>query len=148
MTYKRPESVLVIVRSLDNQVLLIHRAGSDGFWQSVTGSLEPGELPAACAVREVREETGLVAPVRDCHVMARFSIRASALHRYAPGTRYNDEHLFDCVVPEAVDVILSEEHTAFEWLTPEAAIERVWSETNRDGLRQVCAVAPGELNRI
>ena len=129
MTYKRPESVLVIVRSLDNQVLLIHRAGSDGFWQSVTGSLEPGELPAACAVREVREETGLVAPVRDCHVMARFSIRASALHRYAPGTRYNDEHLFDCVVPEA-------------------AIERVWSETNRDGLRQVCAVAPGELNRI
>lgn len=140
VAYKRPESVLVVVRTLSHRVLVIKRAGAgdEGFWQSVTGSLEPGETAAACAARELREETGIVAAVRDCQVLVRFRIRASALHRYAPGALYNEEHLFDCVLDEAVDVMLSEEHTAFEWLSVEAAIERVWSETNRDGIRRLC----------
>ncbi|MEM9603148.1 MAG: dihydroneopterin triphosphate diphosphatase [Pseudomonadota bacterium] len=143
MAYKRPESVLIVVRSATDQVLLLRRAGADGFWQSVTGSLEAGEETAACAARELREETGLEAPVHDCHLMARFAIRASALHRYPPGTVYNDEHLFECVLPTPVDITLSDEHTAYEWVSVDAALARVWSETNRDGIRQTCAAGAG-----
>ncbi len=143
MAFKRPESVLIVVRSRADEVLLMRRSGADGFWQSVTGSLEAGEDAAACAVRELAEETGLVAPLRDCCVTARFRIRESALHRYAPGTVHNTEHLFDCVLPEAVDIQLSDEHTAYTWLGVDEAIERTWSETNRDAIRQLTAGQTG-----
>ena len=41
------------------QVLLLERADHPGYWQSVTGSWDPGESLRQTAVREVREETGL-----------------------------------------------------------------------------------------
>ena len=40
-------------------MLLIERADAPGYWQSVTGSQEPGETLAATATRELREETGI-----------------------------------------------------------------------------------------
>ncbi len=130
---------MIVVRTDTNAVLMMRRSGADGFWQSVTGSLEPGEGASACAVRELEEETGLVAPVRDCHLTSRFVIRESALHRYPPGTVHNTEHLFECVLPAEVAVRLSDEHTEYTWLPPQAAIERAWSETNRDAIRQLTA---------
>jgi dATP pyrophosphohydrolase len=39
--YKIPESVLVVIHSPDQYVLLIERADQPGFWQSVTGSRTP-----------------------------------------------------------------------------------------------------------
>jgi ADP-ribose pyrophosphatase YjhB (NUDIX family) len=43
-----------------DRVLLVRRA-DDGSWTLVTGCLEPGEQPAAGAVREIAEETGVLA---------------------------------------------------------------------------------------
>ena len=48
----------------DGRTLMIHRvkkAGDihAGRWNGLGGKLEPGEMPEACAVREVREESGL-----------------------------------------------------------------------------------------
>jgi len=40
MNYKQPVSVLVLVHTIDLQVLLLERADRPGFWQSVTGSLD------------------------------------------------------------------------------------------------------------
>ena len=45
----------------DLEVLLIERADQPGFWQSVTGSQDPGETLTQTAQREVREETGIAA---------------------------------------------------------------------------------------
>ena len=45
------------------QVLLVRRA-DNGRWAPVTGILDPGEQPAVCAVREVLEETQVVARVQ------------------------------------------------------------------------------------
>jgi ADP-ribose pyrophosphatase YjhB (NUDIX family) len=42
----------------DRKVLLVKRA-DNGAWTAVTGIVEPGENPADCAAREVREETGV-----------------------------------------------------------------------------------------
>jgi len=42
------------------KVLLVKRS-DNGAWTAVTGIVEPGENPADCAAREVREETGVEA---------------------------------------------------------------------------------------
>jgi 8-oxo-dGTP pyrophosphatase MutT (NUDIX family) len=46
----------------DDRLLLVQRA-DNGAWTPVTGIPEPGEEPAAAAVREVLEETGVTARV-------------------------------------------------------------------------------------
>ena len=58
--FKIPVSVLVVIHTPDLQVLLIERADAPGLWQSVTGSQDSGETLRETAVREVREETGLM----------------------------------------------------------------------------------------
>jgi len=52
-----PRSVLVVIHTPDLQVLMMARAGWQGFWQSVTGSLAHESEPLRdAAIREVREE--------------------------------------------------------------------------------------------
>ena len=53
--------VTAVVRR-DDELLLVQRS-DNGAWTPVTGIPEPGEEPAAAAVREVLEETGVTARV-------------------------------------------------------------------------------------
>jgi ADP-ribose pyrophosphatase YjhB (NUDIX family) len=63
-------SVTAVVLDDAERVLLVQRA-DNGRWALVTGCLEPGEQPAAGAVREVEEETAvLVAAERIVSVSA------------------------------------------------------------------------------
>lgn len=55
---RRAFSVAVFARYQD-QILLIHHHRL-GTWLPVGGELEPGETPAEAALRELREETGLL----------------------------------------------------------------------------------------
>lgn len=50
-------AVTAVVRRADD--LLLVRRSDNGAWAPVSGILDPGEEPAACAVREAREETGV-----------------------------------------------------------------------------------------
>ncbi|WMX48291.1 NUDIX hydrolase [Streptomyces roseicoloratus] len=47
----------------DRGRVLLGRRADNGMWAIVGGIVEPGEQPAACAVREVYEETGVRAEV-------------------------------------------------------------------------------------
>lgn len=49
-----------VVLDGDNRVLLCRRA-DNGHWTPITGILEPGEHPAPGLVREIYEETGVMA---------------------------------------------------------------------------------------
>lgn len=53
-------STLVYVRR-DGRTLMLRKARGHqrGKWNGLGGKAEPGEMPEACAVREVREEAGL-----------------------------------------------------------------------------------------
>jgi ADP-ribose pyrophosphatase YjhB (NUDIX family) len=54
--------VTAVVFDDAGRVLLVRRA-DDGRWTLVTGCLEPGEQPAVGAVREIEEETAVIAQV-------------------------------------------------------------------------------------
>ncbi|GAB92858.1 NUDIX hydrolase [Gordonia rhizosphera] len=54
--------VSAVVRDHSGHILLTRRADT-GQWAVVSGVLEPGEEPARAVVREISEETGIVAEV-------------------------------------------------------------------------------------
>ena len=60
-----PAALAVVVRN--GRVLLVRRAKAPnaGMWGFPGGSIEPGETVAEAAVRELREETGLIAEAGD-----------------------------------------------------------------------------------
>lgn len=139
MSYKIPVSVLVVVYTPDLEVLLLERADKPGFWQSVTGSQEPGETLEQTAIRELEEETGVDATqyrLDDWHMSNRFEIYKHWSGRYAPGTIHNTEHVFGLCLPETVTIRVSpREHLGYEWVPRDEAVDRVFSWTNAAALR-------------
>lgn len=137
MTYKRPESVLVVVYSADGRVLLLRRTSPPDFWQSVTGSLAPGEGAHEAARRELYEETGLDAEgLEDCGRCNAFAILPAWRHRYRPGVATNTEYVFrlGLQAPQAV-VLDPEEHSEYRWVDKAVALALASSYTNRDAIR-------------
>ncbi len=136
--FKRPLSVLVVVHTAALDVLMLERAKHPGYWQSVTGSCEPGEDLATTAIREVREETGIdVLPgmLTNWHRSNRYAIFPEWRHRYGPDVFENTEHVFSVELPERVAIQLApEEHRNHQWLAWEAAAQRCFSWSNRDAI--------------
>jgi len=139
LSYKRPESVLVVIYTRTGKVLLLRRADHPEFWQSVTGSMQWGdEQPAETAARELHEETGITAApaqLTDWKVQNRYVIFPQWRYKYAPGVTENTEHFFSLELPDEQAVTLSpDEHSEYAWVPFAEAVERVFSWTNRDAL--------------
>jgi len=138
---KTPISALVLIHTIDLQVLIMERADKAGFWQSVTGSIEAGETPYDAAIREVKEETGLDAleyDFQDWQFSNVYEIYPHWRHRYAPGVIENVEHLFGLCLPSTTSIKLApDEHTRYEWVDWREAAQRVFSWTNVDALKRL-----------
>ncbi|ARO87208.1 NUDIX pyrophosphatase [Nitrosospira lacus] len=141
--YKIPISVLVVIHTSDMQVLLLERTDHPGYWQSVTGSQNPGETLVQTAVREVAEETGLDAtryPLSDCNIQNEYEIYKEWRWRYAPEVTRNTEHVFTLLLPEPVPVsVAAREHLNFVWLPWREAAEKVFSPSNAEAIRKLAA---------
>lgn len=135
---KQPVSVLVVLHDGNNNVLLIERADRKNFWQSVTGSIEPGEAPEAAALREVLEETGIYlsdGQLVNWYESNVYEIYAHWRHRYPEGVTHNTEHIFSAQIDCATPIKLCDsEHTAFEWLPLAEAAEKVFSPSNKEAI--------------
>ena len=136
--HKMPVSVLVVIHTPDLQVLLMERADHPGYWQSVTGSQNPGETLLETAIREVAEETGLNATqfeLSDWKRLNVYAIYPEWRHRYAPGVTSNTEHVWRLKLPAPLPIRLAvREHLRYTWHPYREAAQRCFSPSNAEAI--------------
>jgi dATP pyrophosphohydrolase len=137
--FRRPESVLIVIYTAGGEFLLLERCRPPGFWQSVTGTLEWGEMANDAARREVVEETGITqGMLRNMQWTQVYEILPAFGKKYAPGITRNVEHAFALKLLERVPVTLSDrEHVQYRWAKAGEALETVSSSTNRTIIEQL-----------
>jgi dihydroneopterin triphosphate diphosphatase len=107
--------------------LLMRRAPTErifpDMWQVITGSIEEGEMPIQTAFREISEETGIT-------VEMLWVIPHVGMFYDVPRNEMNLVPCFAAILNNAdtyaqVIVNLSDEHTDYEWLECNAALQRL-----------------------
>lgn len=113
----------------DGELLLLRRTGAGaGLWYVPGGIVEPGEEPADAALREVAEESGLALP----------AVELLRVWSYEVAPRRFAYHATFLGVAPSRDVVISEEHTAHRWVTPEKYLATdlaTWSGIDHPVLR-------------
>jgi len=107
-----------------------------GSWETVHGTIEPGETPVQASLRELREETGLV-PAKFYNLS-----RTEAFYQH----RTNELALipvFAAFVAPDVTVQLSAEHDRAEWLRPRDAAERFAWPRERRAVDDILSIVGG-----
>jgi dihydroneopterin triphosphate diphosphatase len=125
------------------QILLLRRPPSRGrIWVPISGKVDPPDRSLSAAVRrEITEETGFRRFRRV------FPLRWVFPFRGPDGGRWR-LHAFGVELPVRSPPRLSDEHDAFEWIDPEAAIVRLHYRDNRAALRRLVRwVSPARLTR-
>lgn len=114
------------------RVLALQRASSGtrcpDAWETVHGTLEPGEEPEDGALRELGEETGL-----EAERFYSVTVQAYYLHRM----RTVQLAVVFCAFVRPGEVVLGPEHQRYEWLSMEDAAERFVWPRERDALRDI-----------
>lgn len=111
--------------------LILKRAKDHGgFWQPITGGVREGEDQISALKRELWEETGIIEHRQIINLKYTFSF---TLPRYGNLT----ENVYAVEVKPEVEVVLSEEHTEYRWLTFEESLVLIKYDSNKEGFRKI-----------
>jgi bis(5'-nucleosidyl)-tetraphosphatase len=102
-----------------------------GHWDFVKGNVEEGEAEQETAVRELREETGII----DARFVDGFREKISYFYKRQGATVYK-QVIFFLMQSQTTQVTLSFEHIGFDWLSYEKALKKLSFKNARDVLQK------------
>ena len=120
--------------------LAIFRRADDGSWQGIAGGGEDDESPVQTARREAQEEAGIPtsAPLYRLRATGRIPVAGFGEHRRNWPRELVElpEHAFavDCT---EIDLKLSGEHTAVEWVDHARAQAQLRWDSNKVAVREL-----------
>jgi len=139
---ERPYACSVVVwREVEGrrEFLLLHRLAPGGAsfegdwaWTPPSGARQPGEAADAAAMRELKEEIGLVLP----------------LTPLLEATASEDVALYAAQAPPQAEVVLDDEHDRFVWLTLEEALPKCLPPVVAQGLANAAAWIEAQRSAI
>jgi dATP pyrophosphohydrolase len=130
---RREEALLVVYRPGPEFLVLLRSPEDHGYWHLVAGGIEPGEEPAAAALRELAEETELTEPIAFERIALELGYRRSGskadvrLHSYA------------VEAPPGWEPTLNEEHVDYRWLSADEARRLLEYPEPRDAVAAVAS---------
>ena len=143
---RRPEEVVLVVRRPAEhgaEYLVVLRSPEKlGYWHLVAGGVDWDEEPAAAAARELREETGLVAPVAPLGETLDYDLSGdpeSVRERFPAGTERIVVWPFVADAPAGWEPTLDDEHVEARWLSADQAIALLFYPEPREAVRRAGA---------
>jgi lipoyl(octanoyl) transferase len=135
-----PLSILVYAVAPDSTghvyLLLRRTQAQGGFWQGVTGTVEPGEALDEAAIRELKEETAL-APIRLLAVDYHYTFPLRMRRARRSQLHLMTESAFLALLSAKVDpTIDAAEHDAWAWFSYEEALMWLRWPGNIEALRR------------
>ena len=138
----RPEKKTVDVVSAggvifdrNGRVLLLRRT-DEGTWCFPKGHIEPGETAAAAAVREIREECGLVCAIGDPVGEIRY-----AYYWPPDDVNYEKRVVYFLTRPLGGELRLEDRFSDARWTTPTRALRLLYHDNDRAVLRKALKAA-------
>lgn len=121
------EGIVYRLKDGVREILALKRSEHDGgFWQPLTGTLEPDETLLECLVRELKEETGIDSIICISPEVYRFNWQKKDFILV--------ELVYAIEVDSESDVKLSSEHQEFRWCNFEEALELFPFDDNKKAL--------------
>jgi 8-oxo-dGTP pyrophosphatase MutT (NUDIX family) len=142
------EVAVFVTRKSASEVLVVHRSPvQGGYWHVVAGGVEPGESAPEAAVRELREETGLVAEVKSGVKVTEYAYSlteepADRRASYDPTVAQVDVTCFRVAAPDDWEPVLDWEHDDHRWCEPDEAVELLRWPATAEALRQLVPANP------
>ncbi len=125
---------VILFKKKDDTIffLVLKRNPQKGsFWQPITGNVKPHESFKQAALREMEEETNIKEYLEFTDTGYSFD--------FFDDNRNQHEKVFGIHVPRTAKVVLSPEHTEFQWTSKEDALNRYLKYPgNKEGLRKLC----------
>lgn len=109
-------------------MLLVHRSPElGGYWHVVAGGVEPGESAPEAALRELHEETGLVAELGAAAATVEYAYSlteepAGRRAQYGPSVVEVRVDCFTVEAPDGWEPALDREHGDHRWCAPAEAV--------------------------
>lgn len=121
---------LVLVK--EGEYLLLHYGA--GHWDFPKGHIEKGESPEQAALRELKEETGII----DAEILPGFTEKIQYFFK-KEGKTVSKEVVFFIAKTKTSKVTLSFEHKGFVWLNFKDAVDKLTYGNAKDILRKADA---------
>jgi lipoyl(octanoyl) transferase len=139
------QTITVVALAHDGRVLLLKRSPArGGFWQPVTGRIEPGEAPIEAARRELLEETGADVPVTPLGYRHGFGIDPVLMRSPTGEVRVAVEEAFAARLPPGFEPRLSDEHVEAAFLPAAEAAATPRFPGPRRAIRLAAGLTEGE----